>query len=48
VAEKEYLHIDPLLRGFFTLDEAGNMVEILTPQQCHERLDAFLKKKGLR
>ena len=48
VAEKEYLNIDPLLRGFFTLDEEGNMVEILTPQQCHERLDAFLKKKGLR
>ncbi len=48
VAEKEYLNIDPLLRGFFTLDESGNMVEILTPQQCHERLDAFFKKKGLR
>ncbi len=47
VAEKEYLNIDPLLRGFFTLDEDGNMMEILTPQQCHERLEAFFKKKGL-
>ena len=48
VAEKEYLNIDPLLRGFFTLDEEGNMIEILTPQQCHERLDTFLRKIGTR
>jgi hypothetical protein len=45
VAEKEYLKIDPLLRGFFTLDERGNVVSILTPEQCHERLQAFIKKK---
>ena len=48
VAKKEYLNIDPLLRGFFTLDEYGNMIEILTPQQCSERLEAFIKKKDLR
>ena len=48
VAKKEYLNIDPLLRGFFTLDEYGNMIEILTPQQCRERIEAFLKKKDLR
>jgi len=48
VAEKEYLNIDPLLRGFFTLDADGNMVEILTQQQCNQRLNAFLKKKGLQ
>ena len=47
VAEKEYLTIDPLLRGFFTLDEDGNMIEILTPLQCRERLEAFFKKSGL-
>ena len=48
VAKKEYLNIDPLLRGFFTLNEFGDVIEILTPQQCHERLEAFLKKNGLR
>lgn len=48
VAEKEYLNIDPLLRGFFTLDEDGNMIEILTSEQCSERLDTFFKKKELR
>ena len=48
VAKEEYLNIDPLLRGFFTLNEMGDVVEILTPQQIHERLEAFFKKKGLR
>ena len=47
VAEKEYLKIDPLLRGFFTLDEFGNVIELLTPQQCRERLETFLKKSDV-
>ena len=48
VAEREYLNIDPLLRGFFTLNEDGDFIDLLSPQQCHERTEAFLKKKGLK
>lgn len=47
-AKEEYQKIDPLLRGFFTLNEAGDMIGLLTSEQTNERLDAFLKKKGLR
>lgn len=43
-AENEYLKIDPLLRGFFTLDEAGDTVQILTMEQIKERFDQFFKK----
>lgn len=44
VAEKEYENIDPLLRGFFTLDEEGNMIQLLNMQQIRERMDAFSMK----
>lgn len=47
-AKKEYLQIDPLLRGHFTLDENGDFVEVLSNKEVHERYDAWLSKKGFR
>ena len=47
-AKKEYLQIDPLLRGHFTLDENGDFVEVLSNKEVHERYDNKIKKKGFR
>lgn len=47
-AKKEYLQIDPLLRGHFTLDENGDFVEVLSNKEVHERYDTWLRKKGFR
>ena len=47
VAEKEYLTIDPLIRGFFTLDEDGNFVDIVSSQEYQRRWDEYYKKKEL-
>ena len=46
-AKEEYLKIDPLLRGHFTLNENGDFVEILSSIEIHERYESWLKKKGL-
>lgn len=47
-AKEEYLKIDPLLRGHFTLNENGDFVEILSSIEIHKRYEAWLKKKGLQ
>lgn len=47
-AKEEYTKIDPLLRGFFTLDEEGNLIELLTNKQIQKRFDKLFRKEGLR
>ena len=47
-AEEEYQKIDPLLRGFFTLDENINQVDLLSYEETNKREEAFFVKRGLR
>ncbi len=43
-AKREYLEIDPLLRGQFTFDENLNQVDLLTPEESNLRYKKFLEK----
>ena len=43
-AKQEHEKIDPLLRGYFTLDENLNQVNLLTDEEIHQRTMAFLEK----
>lgn len=43
-AKQEHEKIDPLLRGYFTLDEHLNQINLLTTEEIHQRTMAFLEK----
>ncbi len=43
-AKDEHEKIDPLLRGYFTLDENLNQINLRTAEEIHERTMAFLEK----
>jgi hypothetical protein len=43
IAKHEYMKIDPLLRGFFTLNENFDVIALIAPEECQKRLQAFLK-----
>lgn len=44
IAKTQYLKIDELLRGYFTLDENLNVVQLLSNEEINKRTQAFLKK----
>ena len=44
IAAEEYEKINPLLRGYFTMNESGDHIDILTPQQILENTNKFLNK----
>ena len=43
-AKEEYQKINPLLRGFFTLDHELNQINLLSQKECEERSDKYLQK----
>lgn len=43
-AKKEYVKIDPLLRGYFTLNEQLEQVNLLSVEEIRSRLKTFLEK----
>lgn len=44
IAQEEYLEIDPLLRGYFTIDKNLEFVNILSYEEIDKRTKAFLEK----
>ncbi len=44
LAKIEYEKIDPLLRGHFTLDEDGELINLLSHAESKKRMDLYLKK----
>ena len=47
-AENEYQKIDPLLRGYFTINENLEQINILSTEEVRERTELFLKKLNLK
>lgn len=45
VAIIEYTHINPKLRGFFTLTESGDPTSLLPPEEIHRRFQEYLREK---
>ncbi|MBR4950157.1 MAG: hypothetical protein IKZ25_05205, partial [Clostridia bacterium] len=48
IAKNEYQKIDPLLRGYFTLNENLEHINLISHEEALKREDEFFKKKGLR
>lgn len=46
-AQAEYQKIDPLLRGYFTIDKNMNQISLLSFEEIKKRQDDFLTKHGL-
>ncbi len=44
-AENEYQKIHPLLRGYFTLNENLEQINLLSIQEMQKRTDAFIRIK---
>lgn len=44
IAETEYQEIDPLLRGYFTIDKNLEQVNILSNEEINKRYRAFIEK----
>lgn len=44
IAETEYQEIDPLLRGYFTIDKNLEQVNILSNEEINKRFHAFIEK----
>lgn len=44
-AQREYEKIDPLLRGYFTLNENMEQINLLPAEECRKRLEAYLAKQ---
>lgn len=44
-AKIEYQKIDPLLRGYFTINENLEQVNLLSNEEMHKRSEMFLKKQ---
>ncbi len=46
-AEEEYQRIDPLLRGFFTLNSNLEQIDLLSTDEVQTNLQLFLRKRGV-
>lgn len=44
IAETEYQEIDPLLRGYFTIDKNLEQVNIISNEEINKRYCAFIEK----
>jgi len=47
-AQNEYLKINPLLRGEYSLDEQLEFYTLMSDEERHERSQKWLKEKNLR
>lgn len=47
-AIQEYTHINSRLKGFFTLNEDGDVFTLLSADEIRERYEQYLREKGLR